>query len=64
MTVKWHWAAGGHGLQQCPGLSTRGRAAIASLGDFQPGWLPLTPSAEAHAGQAGAILASLDYFPL
>lgn len=64
MTAKWRWAAGGHGLQQCPGLGTRGRAATASLGDLQPGRLPLTPSPDAHAGQAGAILASLDYFPL
>lgn len=62
--MTWLWAAGGHGLQQCPGLGTRGRAVIASLGDLQPGWLPWLPSPAAHAGQAGAFLTSLDFFPL
>jgi len=31
------WQGHGTGLQQCPGLGARVRAAMASLGDLQPG---------------------------
>lgn len=60
--AEWQW----HGTVQQegtdPGLGTRGRAVIAH-DNLHPRWVPSPPSLATHFGQAGAFLASLDFFP-